>query len=95
MSNASTSSLGFAAFLQLKGHTLVKPPEKVEKVSPISQEKTEKYNFVFNINQTLMNTLYDLYVTTEFYNYDSILHQLRKSISKANTRRNGVGNSSK
>lgn len=95
MSTASTSSLGFAAFLQLKGHTLAKPPEKIEKISPMSQEKTEKYNFLFKIDQTLMNTLYDLYVTTEFYNYDSILHQLRKSISRANTRRDGVGNSSK
>ena len=95
MANASTSSLGFAAYLQLKGYKLVRPPEKVEKVSTLTQEKTEKYNFVFNITQEEMNGLYDNYVTTEFYNYDSILHQLRKSISKANTRRTSVGNSCK
>jgi hypothetical protein len=95
MSNASTSSLGFAAYLILKGHKLIKPPEKVEKVSGLTRKKTEKYNFVFNITQTMMNELYDNFVTTEFFNYDSILHQLRKSISKANTRRTGVSNSSK
>lgn len=95
MSNASTSSLGFSAYLQLKGHSLVKPPEKVEKVSINSSEKSEKFCFTFNISQETMNTLYDTFVASEFYNFDSILHQLRKSISKASTRRNCVGNSSK
>lgn len=95
MSNASTSSLGFAAYLMLKGHKLVKPPEKVEKISGLTQEKTEKYSFVFDVTQITMNELYDNFVATEFFNYDSILHQLRKSISKANTRRTSVSNSSK
>jgi DNA topoisomerase IA len=94
MSNIGTSSLGFAAYLQLKGHKLTKPPEKVIKTSGLTQEKIEKYNFSFDITQEVMNNLYDEFVTTEFYNYDSILHQLRKSISKT-TRRHSVSNSSK
>ena len=94
MSNASTSSLGFAAYLQLKGYKLIKPPEKVERTSPFTQEKIEKYRFVFDIIQEVMNNLYDEYVTTDFYNFDSILHQLRKSISKS-LRRTSVCNSGK
>ena len=94
MSNASTSSYGFTAYLQLKGHKLVQPPEIVEKISPTSQDKIEKYRFVFGMTQAEMNALYDCYVTTEFYNFDSILHQLRKSISRSNTRRTCVGNQS-
>ena len=93
--SSSTSSLGFVAYLQLKGHKLSKIPEIVEKVSPLTQGVIEKYNFTFDITQDQMNELYDLFVTTEFFNYDSILHQLRKSISKINKRKNYVGNSSK
>ena len=94
MSNASTSSLGFSAYLQLMGHKLIQPPEKVERIIPSTQEKKEKYNFTFNISQEDMNELYSKYVTTDFYNYDSLLHQLRKSISKA-PRRCNVNNSGK
>ena len=94
MSNASTSSLGFAAYLQLKGYKLTKPPEKVEKTAPNTWDKIEKYSFVFDLTQGSMDALYNEYITTDFYNYDSILHQLRKSISKP-IRRTGVNNSSK
>ena len=43
MANASTSSLGFAAYLQLKGYKLAQAPEKVEKNHTLTQEKVEKY----------------------------------------------------
>ena len=92
---AGTSSYGFAAYLRLKGYELVKQPETVIKTSPTTQEKIEKYSFTFNISQQEMNDLYSIYVTTEFYNFDSILHQLRKSINRSNTRRDCVSNSSK
>ena len=95
MSNASTSSLGFTAYLQLKGYKLSKTPEVIEKSSPVTQNKIEKYNFTFDISQQEMNEHYNTYVTTEFYNFDSILHQLRKSVSKINTRRNCVNTGSK
>ena len=64
MANASTSSLGFAAYLQLKGFKLAKAPEKVEKTAPNTWDKIEKYSFVFDLTQVSMDTLYNEYITT-------------------------------
>jgi len=83
MSNVGTSSLGFAAFLLLRGYKLVKQPEKVEKTSAKTQETKEKYSFQFDMTQIEMNQLYDTFVVSDYYNYDSILHKLRKDISKS------------
>ena len=88
MLNTNTSSLGFAAYLQLKGYELSKPPEKVKKISSVTQSMVEKYNFTFDMSQTTMDTLYNNYVASEFYNFDSIVHQLKKGISKIKIRRN-------
>jgi len=76
MSNeASTSSLGFAAFLVMEGFEMVTPPVKGGK----------KFKFDFKMEAEHMTDMYQKYAISKFHNFDTIVQTIRRSLRDENS----------
>ena len=71
MSDKTTSNLGFAAFLMLKGYVLVSQPMR---------DAQNKFLFCFNINQEVANNLYYEYLNSEFNKFDNNVVTLKRTL---------------
>jgi len=71
---ASTSSLGFAAFVVMQGFKIT---------SASKGDKKFKIDFAMEANK--MTELYQEYVISQFHNFDAIVQTIRRSLRDENS----------
>lgn len=71
MSDKTTSNLGFAAYLMIKGFELIRPPNK---------DVNSKFVFQFNLPNEQANDLYYEYLNSDFQKFDNNLVSLKRML---------------